>query len=150
MEPLSKCPLQNLNHHRRTEDAAAVDREVLALMVDPAVGLGEVLLGVVAVAGGLMAATTVRIMKPTRTTMVVTAVGMTMVQTATMMIITVAAGMATNAPLHREGVVPEEVAVGRHVVAPPCVVVGTHLEVVNEVGEVDREGAHLAVEEEDT
>lgn len=115
-------------------------------MAGPAVVLGEVLLGVVA--GGLMAATAVRIMKPTRTTMVVTAVGMTMVQTATMMIITVAAGMATNAPLHREGVVPEEVAVG-HVVAPPCVEVGIHLEVVSEVEEVDREGDHLAVGEED-
>ena len=146
MEPLSKCPLQNPNHRRRTEDEAAVDREVLALMADPAVVLGEVLLGVVA--GGLMAATAVRIMKPTRTTMVVTAVGMTMVQTATMMIITVAAGMATNAPLHREGVVPEEVAVAHHVVAP-CVEVGTLLEVVSEVEEVDREGAHLAVGEED-
>lgn len=146
MEPLSKCPLQNPNHRRRTEDEAAVDREVLALMADPAVVLGEVLLGVVA--GGLMAATAVRIMKPTRTTMVVTAVGMTMVQTATMMIITVAAGMATNAPLHREGVVPEEVAVG-HVVAPPCVEVGILLEVVSEVEEVDREGADLAVGEED-
>lgn len=147
MEPLSKCPLQNPNHRRRTEDEAAVDREVLALMADPAVVLGEVLLGVVA--GGLMAATAVRTMKPTRTTMVVTAVGMTMVQTATMMIITVAAGMATNAPLHREGVVPEEVAVAHHVVAPPCVEVGTLLEVVSEVEEVDREGAHLAVGEED-
>lgn len=146
MEPLSKCPLQNPNHRRRTEDEAAVDRAVLALMADPAVVLGEVLLGVVA--GGLMAATAVRIMKPTRTTMVVTAVGMTMVQTATMMIITVAAGMVTNAPLHREGVVPEEVAVGHHVVAP-CVEVGTLLEVVSEVEEVDREGAHLAVGEED-
>lgn len=146
MEPLSKCPLQNPNHRRRTEDEAAVDKEVLALMADPAVVLGEVLLGVVA--GGLMAATAVRIRKPTRTTMVVTAVGMTMVQTATMMIITVAAGMATNAPLHHEGVVPEEVAVGHHAEAP-CVEVGTLLEVVSEVEEVDREGALLAVGEED-